>query len=166
MDGSRSPTGRASGSNSTTPSWSDTAFPEHEGAVLVGFRQEPLPRPHARSAGLWVGGVATQSQADHASFCVNEGFTEYFADRVQEEHAVQGSTRHAYGPQLHCANIVRRWIHNDDNLLARAYFQGDANPLLQVIRQKLGMPTAMTFIEWVNDREGLRLCDEIEAKGP
>jgi hypothetical protein len=94
----------------------------------------------------------------------NEGVTQYFTDLVAAEHTL-GSTSHIYGPNLKCANTVLGWINNDRATFARAYFQGDGNPLLLKVMQNLGIKTAKELIRLRTERGGSGLCEDIEEKG-
>lgn len=96
---------------------------------------------------------------------INEGFTQHFTDQVLAERSL-GSASNIYGPNLKCANIVLSWINNDEAALGRAYFQGDANPLLREVMRRLSLTTAKALIQLREDREGLGLCERIEQKGP
>jgi hypothetical protein len=96
---------------------------------------------------------------------INEGFTQLYTDDVLAEHGL-GSMSHAYGRNLKCARIVLRWINNDMVSLGRAYFRGDANPLLQEVTRKLGLKTARDRIQLTEDRDGLGLCERIEQASP
>jgi hypothetical protein len=89
---------------------------------------------------------------------LNEGITQHFADLVQTEQKVQGSTSHAYQDQLDCANIVLSWVNDD--ILARAYFRGDANPLAQEVMRRLHIDGAKLY-SLAHDDDGKGLCKRI-----
>ena len=96
---------------------------------------------------------------------INEGVTQYFTDSVLAERSL-GNSSNIYGPNLKCAKTVLGWINNDEKILARAYFRGDANPLLQEVMNRLGLRAAKDLFTLIRDRGGLGLCESIEQKGP
>jgi hypothetical protein len=96
---------------------------------------------------------------------LNEGFTQHFADFVQDERSIGGFPQSSYEKQLACARIVRRWINNDDRILARAYFQGEGvNEVLNAVLRKLGIQAA-ELVKLANGGEGEDLCERIKDKG-
>jgi hypothetical protein len=96
---------------------------------------------------------------------LNEGVTQYFADRVQDEHKVKGHAENAYGPQLECANTVLGWLKEGVKTLAEAYFQGKVQPVREAIFFKLGIKTEAEFGKLKKDN-GAELCEHIkQARG-
>ena len=96
---------------------------------------------------------------------LNEGITQYFADRVQAEQGVEGSTSHAYGDQLACAKTVLSWIGGDEAVLAQAYLQGRINRPLEETLRRLGI-SQRELDRLKRDRDGLGLCERIKKIGP
>ena len=92
---------------------------------------------------------------------LNEGVTQYFADRVQEEHQVEGKTKHEYGEQLECAKIALSFLKDGDKTLAEAYFQGKAIPMSEEINARLGINQGERA-KLVSDN---KLCERIKQKG-
>jgi hypothetical protein len=95
---------------------------------------------------------------------LNEGFTQHFADVVQDERSMGGFPQHAYKEQLACARIVRHWVNNDDRLLARAYFQANAIEVREAVLRKLGIQGA-ELIKLAKGEGGEDLCERIKDKG-
>lgn len=93
---------------------------------------------------------------------LNEGITQYFTDRVQEEHQIKGAAQHEYGSQLECAKIILTWLPDREKTLAEAYFQGKATALAAEINKQLGIDAGQRAKLVGEDK----LCERIKQKGP
>lgn len=92
---------------------------------------------------------------------LNEGITQYFTDRVQEEHKVEGQAQHEYGPNVECAKIVLSWLGDGEKTMAEAYFQGKASGMAEEINKKLGIDAGERSKLVGQDK----LCERIKQKG-
>src|SRR5262249_54188134 len=80
-------------------------------------------------------------KVSHAGFLywgsfIDEGVTQYFADRVLEEQGLTKVTNHNYGPQLACAEKLVRATNVD--VVARAYFLNDEE-LRETLRRRFNL---------------------------
>jgi hypothetical protein len=94
---------------------------------------------------------------------INEGFTQYFTDRVAAEQQVEGKTTHRYQRQLDCARKVIGW--SSPEMVAKSYFLGDASPLSVVLVQHTGA-TGAELQRLAHIDDGLGLCERIEDARP
>jgi hypothetical protein len=90
---------------------------------------------------------------------INEGFTQYFTDRVLAEQQVEGKTTHRYQGQLDCARKVIGWSSPD--MVAKSFFLGEASPLSLVLVQHTGT-TGAELVRLAHVDKGLGLCERIE----
>jgi hypothetical protein len=80
-------------------------------------------------------------KVSHAGFLywgsfIDEGVTQYFADRLLEEQGLTKVTNHSYGPQLACAE---RLVHaTNPDVVARAYFLNDGE-LRETLRRRFNL---------------------------
>jgi hypothetical protein len=93
---------------------------------------------------------------------LNEGITQYFTDRVQAEHQVEGAAQNEYGSQLECAKIVLTWLPDREKTMAEAYFQGKATLMAEAINKQLGIDAGQRAKLVGEDK----LCERIKQKGP
>ena len=94
---------------------------------------------------------------------INEGFTQYFTDRVLAEQQVEGKTTHRYQRQLDCARKVIGW--SSPEMVAKSYFLGEASPLSVVLAQHTGA-TGGELQRLAHTDDGLGLCERIEGARP
>jgi hypothetical protein len=93
---------------------------------------------------------------------LNEGITQYFTDRVQAEHQLEGEAQNEYGEQLECAKIVLSWLPDQEKTMAEAYFQGKATVMAEAINKQLGIDAGQRSKLVGEDK----LCERIKQKGP
>jgi hypothetical protein len=140
-----------------------------EGTKIGGFYHRPTdsihlpPRAnfgHALHEGIHKYSAAVVLGALGKS--LNEGITQYFTDRVQAEHNVEGEAQNEYGPHVECAKIVLSWLPDREKTLAEAYFQGKATVLAEAINKQLGIDAGQRAKLVGEDK----LCERIKQKGP
>jgi hypothetical protein len=90
-------------------------------------------------------------KVSHAGFLfwgsfIDEGVTQYFADRLLVEHGLTKVTNHNYGPQLACAEKLVRATNVD--MVARAYFLNDGELRETLLRRfKLDLGTMVRELQ-------------------
>ncbi|MDQ6622210.1 MAG: hypothetical protein M3Y86_01820 [Verrucomicrobiota bacterium] len=91
---------------------------------------------------------------------LNEGVTQYFAERVLAEAGITNDAKNEYGPQLACAKVVVGWLKGGESTLAAAYFQGKAQPVRDELMARLKITDASAFAK-LTAGIGAALCERI-----
>lgn len=79
---------------------------------------------------------------------VNEGVTQYFADKILEEQGLGAYKRHEYNDQLECATHLVRVAGIDE--VAKFYFTGKGS-LLDTLNKKLGSELQQAGLKVITD---------------